>query len=62
MCEMTKLVRDTWLAQVRVLGLPASEVFDFAGFLANPSDVRDWNIQVRDPPPPPYSDATSCES
>ena len=31
--------------QVRNLSIPASEAFDFALFLANPSDVRDWNIQ-----------------
>uniref|UniRef100_A0A061RL02 Flagellar inner arm dynein 1 heavy chain beta n=1 Tax=Tetraselmis sp. GSL018 TaxID=582737 RepID=A0A061RL02_9CHLO len=40
-----ELIRDTWLPQVRELQIPASEVFDFALFLANPSDVRDWNIQ-----------------
>jgi dynein heavy chain len=39
------LVKETWLAQVRALHLPASVVFNFAEFLANPSDVRDWNIQ-----------------
>jgi dynein heavy chain len=33
-------------SQVRNLNIPASEAFDFALFLANPSDVRDWNIQV----------------
>ncbi|CAD7700814.1 unnamed protein product [Ostreobium quekettii] len=40
-----ELVRNTWLPQVRGLNIPATEGFDFALFLANPSDVRDWNIQ-----------------
>ncbi|GMH41208.1 hypothetical protein BSKO_09118 [Bryopsis sp. KO-2023] len=40
-----ELVNNTWLPQVKGLGIPASENFDFALFLANPSDVRDWNIQ-----------------
>jgi dynein heavy chain len=31
--------------QVRKLNIPSSADFDFALFLANPSDVRDWNIQ-----------------
>lgn len=40
-----ELVSNTWLPQVKSLNIPASENFDFALFLANPSDVRDWNIQ-----------------
>lgn len=40
-----ELIIDTWLPQVRNLSIPASEHFNFALFLANPSDVRDWNIQ-----------------
>lgn len=40
-----ELVKNTWLPQVKGLNIPASENFDFALFLANPSDVRDWNIQ-----------------
>lgn len=39
-----ELVRATWLPQVRTLSIPASSEFDFAAFLADPSDVRDWNI------------------
>ena len=31
--------------QVRALSLPSAAEFNFADFLANPSDVRDWNIQ-----------------
>jgi dynein heavy chain len=31
--------------QVKTLGIPASESFDFCNFLADPSNVRDWNIQ-----------------
>ena len=38
------LVAKTWLPQVEALGIPASPAFDFALFLADPSDVRDWNI------------------
>ena len=30
--------------QIRALNVPASDDFDFALFLADPSDVRDWNI------------------
>lgn len=30
--------------QVKALNLPASEDFDFASFLADPKDVRDWSI------------------
>ena len=40
-----ELVAHTWLPQVKALQIPASENFSFASFLANPSDVRDWNIQ-----------------
>ena len=39
------LVQKTWLTQVQSLNIPSSPNFDFALFLANPSDVRDWNIQ-----------------
>ena len=38
------LVERTWLPQVKQLGIPSSPSFDFALFLADPSDVRDWNI------------------
>lgn len=31
--------------QVKALSIPASENFDFAAFLADPKNVRDWNIQ-----------------
>lgn len=40
-----KLVKDVWLPQVTNLRIPASAHFDFSMFLANPADVRDWNIQ-----------------
>jgi len=40
-----ELVRQTWLPQVRALSIPASADFDFSLFLADPSNVRDWNIQ-----------------
>lgn len=39
------LVKQTWLPQVKALSIPASENFDFALFLADPKNVRDWNIQ-----------------
>ena len=38
------LVKNTWLPEVKKLEIPASDEFDFALFLADPSDVRDWNI------------------
>jgi len=34
-----------WLKEVKTNKLPFSDDFDFANFLANPTDVRDWNIQ-----------------
>ena len=40
-----QLVSKTWLPKVKNLRLPASAKFDFSMFLANPADVRDWNIQ-----------------
>jgi len=39
-----ELVQETWMTQVKRLNIPSSEDFDFASFLADPSDVRDWNI------------------
>ena len=39
-----ELVKATWLPQVKSLGIPSSDAFDFATFLADPSDVRDWQI------------------
>jgi len=35
----------SWLHEVNALALPFSDGFDFANFLANPTDVRDWNIK-----------------
>lgn len=35
----------TLAPQVKALNIPASENFDFALFLADPKNVRDWNIQ-----------------
>lgn len=31
--------------QVKQLNIPASDNFDFCGFLAAPPTVQDWNIQ-----------------
>lgn len=39
------LLTDNWAKAVRGLSIPCSEHFDFCNFLANPEDVRDWNIQ-----------------
>jgi len=39
--------QDSWLKTVRTHGIPCSENFDFCNFMANPEDVRDWNIQAR---------------
>jgi len=39
------LLKDNWAKAVRGLQIPCSEDFDFCNFLANPEDVRDWNIQ-----------------
>lgn len=33
------------LLQVKQLSIPASDTFDFCGFLADPPTVQDWNIQ-----------------
>lgn len=38
------LVDRTWLPMISDLRIPASEGFSFSDFLADPSDVRDWNI------------------
>ena len=38
------LVDDTWLPMISDLKIPASSGFSFSDFLADPSDVRDWNI------------------
>ena len=38
------LVDRTWLPMIAALQIPASVGFSFSDFLADPSDVRDWNI------------------
>lgn len=40
----TELVDRTWLPMIADLRIPASSGFSFSDFLADPSDVRDWNI------------------
>eukprot|EP00163_Fabomonas_tropica_P002875 TRINITY_DN1232_c0_g1_i1.p1 TRINITY_DN1232_c0_g1~~TRINITY_DN1232_c0_g1_i1.p1 ORF type:complete len:4516 (+),score=1594.38 TRINITY_DN1232_c0_g1_i1:127-13674(+) len=40
-----ELVEQMWLSQVRNLGIPCTPDFSFVNFMANPSDVREWNIQ-----------------
>jgi len=39
------LVTDCWMPMLKEMAIPCTLEFDFASFLANPSDVRDWNIQ-----------------
>lgn len=39
------LVKHTWIPMVKKLKIPSSPTFSFSDFLADPSDVRDWNIQ-----------------
>ncbi len=36
-----------WMRDVDAQELPSTEGFSFTGFLAKPTDVRAWNIQVR---------------
>jgi dynein heavy chain, axonemal len=39
-----ELVDKAWLPMIAELKIPASPGFSFSDFLADPSDVRDWNI------------------
>lgn len=39
------LLQGNWMKAVHGLAIPCSADFDFCTFLANPEDVRDWNIQ-----------------
>eukprot|EP00961_Rhodomonas_salina_P034477 464346-Rhodomonas_salina.1 len=41
----SELLQQKWLPTMKKLEIPASETFSFANFLADPSDVRTWNIQ-----------------
>ena len=38
-----------WMRDVDAQELPTTEGFSFTGFLAKPTDVRAWNIQVGAP-------------
>jgi dynein axonemal heavy chain len=40
-----RLVQEAWMPAVKKNLLPHSTDFDFATFLADPTKVRDWNIQ-----------------
>ena len=40
----TELLQVTWLPTMRKLEVPASDSYSFSEFLADPSDVRQWNI------------------
>lgn len=40
----TDLTTRIWLPMISELKIPASEGFSFSDFLADPADVRDWNI------------------
>ena len=39
------LVKETWITMVEKLSIPLSKGFDFALFLAEPTDVREWNLK-----------------
>jgi len=39
------MLQNMWLPGIRKLEVPATENYSFANFLADPSDVRIWNIQ-----------------
>lgn len=41
-----QLVQECWMPAVQKSMLPVSDNFNFAKFLAVPTDVREWNIQV----------------
>jgi dynein heavy chain, axonemal len=40
----TDLTTRIWLPMISELKIPASDGFSFSDFLADPADVRDWNI------------------
>ena len=40
-----KRILDSWLASLGELKIPGTEDYNFAKFLARPTDVREWNIQ-----------------
>jgi dynein heavy chain len=39
------LVTDTWMPMIVKLQIPISPTFDFSLFLAEPTDVREWNLK-----------------
>jgi dynein heavy chain len=39
------LVKETWMPMVEKLSIPTTKGFDFASFLAKPTDVREWNLK-----------------
>ena len=43
--EYRKTLVSNWIPMLTRAQVPCSADFDFASFLADPSDVRDWNIQ-----------------
>jgi len=40
-----EMVDEIWSPHVKQLAIPCSETFSFHTFLADPTDVRDWNLQ-----------------
>ena len=44
-CSTVRSILFRFGSQVKLQTIPASSNFEFATFLADPSDVRDWNIQ-----------------
>jgi len=43
--EYRKTLVSDWIPMLTCAQVPCTADFDFASFLSNPSDVRDWNIQ-----------------
>ena len=39
------LVIETWMPMIIKLQIPISPTFDFSLFLAEPTDVREWNLK-----------------
>ncbi len=39
------LVLETWMPMIVKLQIPISPTFDFSLFLAEPTDVREWNLK-----------------
>ncbi|CAL1538804.1 unnamed protein product [Lymnaea stagnalis] len=40
-----EMVNFKWMTEVKKLGIPVADSFNFCSFMAKPTQVRDWNIQ-----------------